>query len=152
VKNWVCRPTFKISIYEIVFSLFAKSECRIQKLSIFGRKFSFLWKSVKSIRHRWENGFGTLKLHHDTLSKTLKKHWLTLQRLQHKSQSVLSAMRWDAQSVIQVRFNHSKLEYPAKIVTIMTKNRTKFLMYKCNTSKTNSIKKECSKWHLICSY
>jgi len=26
----VCRPTLNLFIYEIVFSLFAKSECRIQ--------------------------------------------------------------------------------------------------------------------------
>ena len=30
MKEWVCRPTLKLSIYENVFSLFAKSECRIQ--------------------------------------------------------------------------------------------------------------------------
>jgi len=30
MNEWVCRPTFKLSIYEIVFSLFAKSECLIQ--------------------------------------------------------------------------------------------------------------------------
>ena len=30
VKEWLCRPTLNLSIYEIVFSLFAKSECRIQ--------------------------------------------------------------------------------------------------------------------------
>jgi len=32
-----------------------------------------LRKSVKSIKNRRENGVDTLKLHHDTLSKTLKK-------------------------------------------------------------------------------
>jgi len=31
VNEWVCRLTLKLSIYEIVFSLFAKSKCRIQK-------------------------------------------------------------------------------------------------------------------------
>jgi len=30
VNEWVCRPTLKPSTYEIVFSLFAKSECHIQ--------------------------------------------------------------------------------------------------------------------------
>ena len=30
VNEWVCRPTLNPSIYEIVFSLFAKSKCRIQ--------------------------------------------------------------------------------------------------------------------------
>ena len=38
-------------------------------------KLAFLWKSVKSFRHRRENRVDTLKLHHDTLLKTLKKHW-----------------------------------------------------------------------------
>jgi len=28
-NEWVCRPTLNFSIYEITFSLFAKSECRI---------------------------------------------------------------------------------------------------------------------------
>jgi len=37
----------------------------------------FLWKWFESIRRRRENGVDTLKLHHDTLSKTLKKHWFT---------------------------------------------------------------------------
>ena len=46
------RPTLNLSIYEIVFSLFAKSKC-IQT-SISGRKFAFLWKSVKRIRHTVE--------------------------------------------------------------------------------------------------
>ena len=27
---WVYRPTFNLFIYEVFFSLFAKSECRIQ--------------------------------------------------------------------------------------------------------------------------
>ena len=30
MNEWVCRPTLKFSIYEIVFTLFAKSECIIQ--------------------------------------------------------------------------------------------------------------------------
>ena len=30
VNGWVCRPTLKLSIYELVISLFAKSECHIQ--------------------------------------------------------------------------------------------------------------------------
>ena len=29
-NEWVCRPTLNLSIYEIVFSLFARSECLIQ--------------------------------------------------------------------------------------------------------------------------
>jgi len=44
-----------------------------KKLSIFGGKLAFLWKSVKSIRHRREIGVDTLKLHHDTYLKSLKK-------------------------------------------------------------------------------
>jgi len=44
-------------------------------LSIYGRKLAFLRKSVKSMKLRRENGVNTLKLHHDTLFKTLKKHW-----------------------------------------------------------------------------
>ena len=44
-----------------------------KQLIMFGRKLAFLWKSVKRIRHRRENGVDTLKLHHDTLLKTLKK-------------------------------------------------------------------------------
>ena len=44
-----------------------------KQLSTFGQKLAFLWKWVKSIRHRREGGVDTLKLHHDTLSKTLKK-------------------------------------------------------------------------------
>ena len=43
-------------------------------LSISGRKLTFLWKWVISIRHRRENGVDTLKLHHDTLLKTLKNN------------------------------------------------------------------------------
>ena len=43
-----------------------------KQLSIFGRKLALLWKWVKSIRRRRENGVETLKLHHDTLSKTWK--------------------------------------------------------------------------------
>jgi len=68
----VRRPTLNLSIYEIVGSLFAKSECPIQ-MSIFGQERAFLLKSVKSIRHRRENGIDTLKLYHVTLLKTLKK-------------------------------------------------------------------------------
>jgi len=30
VNEWVCRPTLKLPVYEIVLSLFAKSECHIQ--------------------------------------------------------------------------------------------------------------------------
>ena len=30
VNEWVCKPTLNISICEIVFSLFAKSKCRLQ--------------------------------------------------------------------------------------------------------------------------
>ena len=72
-NEWVCRPPLNLSLYEVICSLFAKSECPIQ-ISIFGRKLAFLWKSVNSIRHRRENGIDTLKLYHDTLLKTLKKH------------------------------------------------------------------------------
>ena len=32
VNELVCRPTLNLSVYEIIFSLFAKSECRIQKI------------------------------------------------------------------------------------------------------------------------
>ena len=32
VYQWICRPASKLSIYEIVFSLFAKNECRIQRI------------------------------------------------------------------------------------------------------------------------
>jgi len=60
-----------LSMYGIVFGLFAKSECRIQ-IRIFGQKLAFLWKCVRSIRHRRENGIDTLKLHHDTVLKRLK--------------------------------------------------------------------------------
>jgi len=74
VNEWVCTPTLNPSGYEIVFSLLAKSECRVQiVISIFERKLAFLWKSVKRVRHRRENGIDTLKLHHNTLSKTLEK-------------------------------------------------------------------------------
>jgi len=51
---------------------FPKVNAVLKQLSIFGRKLALLWKSVKSIRHGRENGVDTLKLHHDTLSKTLK--------------------------------------------------------------------------------
>ena len=61
--------TFLFMKLSVVF--FAKSECPIE-ISIFGRKLAFLWKSVKSIRHRRENGIDTLKLYYDTLLKTLK--------------------------------------------------------------------------------
>jgi len=70
VNQWVCRPTLKLSIYEIVFSLFAKSECRFQLIK---HICTFLWKSVISIRHRRENGVAARKPHHDTLLKP-KKH------------------------------------------------------------------------------
>jgi len=65
-----------LSIYEIVFGLFARCECRIQIIKHIGRTLAFLWKCLKSIRHRRKSGIDTLKLHHDTLSKTLKKHCL----------------------------------------------------------------------------
>jgi len=61
-----------LPIYEIVFILFAKMNVVFKQLSTFGQKLAFLWKWVKSIRHRREGGVDTLKLHHDTLSKTLK--------------------------------------------------------------------------------
>jgi len=32
VNEWACTPTLNLSIYEIVFSLFAKSQCRIQTI------------------------------------------------------------------------------------------------------------------------
>ena len=73
VNEWVCRPTLNISIYEIVFSVFSKSKCRIQ-ISIIGRKLAFLWKWVKRIRHGRENGVDTLKLHHDILLQIFKKN------------------------------------------------------------------------------
>jgi len=38
------------------------------------RKITFFWIWIKSINFRGENGVDTPKLHHDTLSKTLKKH------------------------------------------------------------------------------
>jgi len=63
VNEWVCRLTVEIPIYESVFSLLAKSECRIQIINIIGQKLAFLWKSIKNIRHKRENGAGTLKLH-----------------------------------------------------------------------------------------
>ena len=76
VNEWVCRPTMNLSIYEIVFGLLARCECRIQIIKHIGRTLAFLWKCLKSIRHRRKSGIDTLKLHHDTLSKTLKKHCL----------------------------------------------------------------------------
>jgi len=72
------RPTLNLSIYEIVFSLFAKIECRIQIIKRIWTILAFLWKWFKSIRQRRENGFDTQKLHHDTLLKTFKKHWYNL--------------------------------------------------------------------------
>ena len=62
----------KLSLYEIVFNLFAKSECGIQIIKHFWTELAFLRKSVKSIRHRRENGVDTLKIHQDSLSKTSK--------------------------------------------------------------------------------
>ena len=53
VNEWVCRPTLNPSIYDFVFSLCAKSKCRIQ-ISIYGRELAFLWNSVRSIRHTVE--------------------------------------------------------------------------------------------------
>ena len=44
-----------------------------KQLSIFGRNLAFLWIWFKSIIHRRENCADTLKLHHDTLLKTLNK-------------------------------------------------------------------------------
>ena len=52
MNEWVCRPALNVCIYEIVLSLFAKSKCRIQIIP--GRRFAFLWKPVKSIRHTVE--------------------------------------------------------------------------------------------------
>ena len=80
-NEWLCRPTLKISICEIVFYLFAKSECLIQIIKHIWTELAFLRKSVQSIRHRREHGVDTLKNHHDTLSNTSKKHWccVTLQ-------------------------------------------------------------------------
>ena len=71
-NEWLCRPTLKLSIYEIVFILFAKSECRIQIIKHFWTELAFLRKSVQSIRHRRENGVDALKIHHDSLSKISK--------------------------------------------------------------------------------
>ena len=34
VNEWVCRPTLNLSVYEILFSLFAKSECRVQTIKL----------------------------------------------------------------------------------------------------------------------
>jgi len=62
----------KLSIYKIVFSLFVKSECRIQIIKRIWTETCVFAKSVKSIRHRRENGVDTLKLQNDTLLKTLK--------------------------------------------------------------------------------
>ena len=95
MSGWICKPTLNLCIYEIVFSLFAKSECRIQIIEHVGRKLAFLWKSVKSIKHRRENGVDTLKLHHDTLLKTFKKT-LSLMTLNHKCtfNSLLSRKVW----------------------------------------------------------
>jgi len=50
----------KLSVYEIVFSLFAKRGCRIQIIKHIWTETCVLWKSVKSIKHRRENGIGTL--------------------------------------------------------------------------------------------
>jgi len=48
VNEWICNPALKLSIYEIVFNLFAKSECRIQIIiSIFGRKLAFCENQLK---------------------------------------------------------------------------------------------------------
>jgi len=44
VNEWVCRPKFKLPISEIVFSLFAKSECRIQIIKHIWTKTCFFVK------------------------------------------------------------------------------------------------------------
>ena len=72
MNEWLCRPALKLSIYETVFILFAKSECLIQIFKHFWTELAFLRKSVQSIRHRRENGVDTLKIHRDTLLKTSK--------------------------------------------------------------------------------
>jgi len=66
----VCMPT--LNLYEIVIGLFVKRESRIQIFKHIARNFTFLWKCVKRISHRKENGVDALKIHHDSLSKTKK--------------------------------------------------------------------------------
>jgi len=51
---WVCRPTLNLFIYEIVFSLFAKSECRIQIIiqffkGVLGTRFGSLDLKIGSL-------------------------------------------------------------------------------------------------------
>ena len=55
MSEWICRPTWNLSIYEIVFSLFAKSECLIQITKLIWTETSVFVK-INSIRHRSENG------------------------------------------------------------------------------------------------
>jgi len=68
---------------KLSFVCLSKVNVVFKQLSIFRRKPALLWKWFKSIWHRRENGVDTLKLHHDTLSKTLKRTllwvWLKLQ-------------------------------------------------------------------------
>ena len=49
MNEWARKPTLNLSIYEIVFSLFAKSECRSIQiiLCMFGRKLAFCKNQLK---------------------------------------------------------------------------------------------------------
>jgi len=47
VNEWVCKPTLNISIYEIVFSLFAKTNCRIQIIQHIRTETGVFMKMIK---------------------------------------------------------------------------------------------------------
>ena len=71
VNEWVYRPTLNLSIFEIVFSLFAKSKFRIQIIKhTWAETCVFVKISQKyQIYCRRENGVDTPRLNHDALSK-----------------------------------------------------------------------------------
>ena len=66
-NKWMRRPTLNLSIYEIVFCLFVKSECRIQIIEHIWTETCVFVKMNIRFRHRRANDVDALKLHNDTL-------------------------------------------------------------------------------------
>jgi len=75
VKEWVCRPTLNPSVYKIMFSLFAKSKCRIQIIKHTWTETCVFVKisSTYQTYCRRENGADTTNLNH-VPPKQLKKN------------------------------------------------------------------------------
>jgi len=75
MNEWVCRSTLNPSVYEIIFSLFAKSECRFQIIKHTWTETCAFAKISSRYQTYWrrENGVDTINLSLDTL-ENLKKN------------------------------------------------------------------------------